>query len=425
MSGAEPFEGSPTDACPVPEHLAEKALLPLWRAVHGRLSSGARVRSVTVRGLDETSQEALADLLGLADYPGPRMSVRLDRLDAALAPLGWDARAVAAAVIGPITDRAADRARSVEERAALWAWLGEHPVVARQPALLGWVDQVRADGVPRGDTEALRHRLGQALEVLAALPLADGRPLPALAAEVTGDPHALDGTGSLAGLVLRALATLRDLPVPGNAQERRALWGEFGVDCDAHSSSVLVLGLRPVGEGPLSVTLRLWAAAGQAAVITLDQLSGVRELVHDSPVVYVVENPSVLAVAQRRLGSHCPPLVCVSGWPGSAAVALLRGLVEGGSELRYHGDFDGEGLRIAAHLMARTGALPWRMGTQDYREALREVSAAPAPGRLTPVPWDAELAEAIADAEVAVYEERVVETLLDDLRAASRRPTSQ
>ena len=41
------------------------------------------------------------------------------------------------------------------------------------------------------------------------------------------------------------------------------------------------------------------------------------------------------------------------------------------------------------------------------------------------MPWDAELAEAIADAEVAVYEERVVETLLDDLRAASRRPTSQ
>jgi hypothetical protein len=38
------------------------------------------------------------------------------------------------------------------------------------------------------------------------------------------------------------------------------------------------------------------------------------------------------------------------------------------------------------------------------------------PGRLTPVPWEAELADAIVEAGVAVQEERVVETLVDDLR---------
>lgn len=417
MRGDKSTCGTPTVSGPVPVHLTDEALLPLWREVHKRLSSGAKVRSVTVRGMDRAAQEALADLLGLVDHPGTQMNVRLDRLDALLAPLGWDARGVVATVIGPITDRAAERARSAEERAELWKWLGEHPVVTDQPALLAWVEQVRAEGVPRGDTEALRCRLGQALEVLSVLPSADGRPLPALAAEVVGDPHALDGTGALAGLVLRALAALRDLPVPENAQERRALWGQFGVDCDAHSSSVLVLGLRPTGEDPLAVTLRLWAQAGRAAVVTLDQLSGVTELVQGSPVVHVVENPSVVAVAQQLLGSRCSPVVCVSGWPGSAAIALLRGLAAGGAELRYHGDFDGEGLRIAAHLMSRTGALPWRMRVQDYREALRHVVGAPPPGRLTPVPWDAELADAIAEAGVAVHEERVVATLVDDLRA--------
>jgi len=39
------------------------------------------------------------------------------------------------------------------------------------------------------------------------------------------------------------------------------------------------------------------------------------------------------------------------------------------------------------------------------------------PGRLIPVPWEAEPADAIAEAGVVVHEERVVATLVDDLRA--------
>src|SRR5699024_9414349 len=39
------------------------------------------------------------------------------------------------------------------------------------------------------------------------------------------------------------------------------------------------------------------------------------------------------------------------------------------------------------------------------------------PGRLTPVPWEAELVGVIAEVGVAVHEERVVETLVGDLRA--------
>lgn len=403
----------------VPAHLDEQALFPLWRAVHDRLSSGTTVRSVTVRNLDEASQEALADLLGLTSYPGHRARVRLDRLNEALAPSGVDAKAVVAALIGPVADRAADRARSAGERERLWSWLGAHPVVSDQPALLRWVEHVRADGVPSSGPGALHRRLEQALAVVAALPLADGRPLPDLAAEVTGDPHSLDGTKALPGLVLRALAALRNEPVPQNAQERRALWAAFGVDCDAHSSTVLVLGLRPQGADPLAQTLRVWAGAGQAAVVTLDQISRTALASRPAPVVYVVENPSVLALAQQRLGSECPPLVCVSGWPGGAAVSLLQQLASGGAELRYHGDFDGEGLRIAAHVMARTGALPWRMGAQDYLEALSRVATAPSPGRMTPVPWDGELHEVIAERGVAVHEERVAETLLSDLRAGA------
>lgn len=405
----------------VPAHLTEKPLLPLWRAVHERLSSGRPVRSVTLRGLDEDAQAALADLLGSSSYPGSRVTLRLDRLDAALAPLGVDGRTVAGVVVGPIGNRTAERERRTRERTGLWSWLSAHPVVVRQPALTEWVDRLRADGIPRQGTTRLRQRCEEALAVLETLPLAESLPLPTLAARVVGDPHALDDTAALPSLVLRALATLRGLPPPANAQERRALWGAFGVDCDAHSTSVLVLGLRPIGGGPLATTLRVWADAGHAVSVTLDQLSGSTDVRQPFPVVHVVENPSVLALAQRRLGTEAPPLVCVSGWPNSAAVALLRRLGEGGARVRYHGDFDGEGLRIAAHVMARTGAVPWRMSTSDYLGALREAgTVGPGPGRMSPAPWDAELSDLIGERGVAVPEEWMADLLVDDLAAVTR-----
>ncbi len=75
-------------------------------------------------------------------------------------------------------------------------------------------------------------------------------------------------------------------------------------------------------------------------------------------------------MAIARFAASCPPLVCTAGWPSGAAIMLLRRLAASGAHLRYHGDFDGGGLRIAAHVMARTGAEPWRMATADYLAAV-------------------------------------------------------
>ncbi len=134
--------------------------------------------------------------------------------------------------------------------------------------------------------------------------------------------------------------------------------------------------------------------------------------------MHVVENPSVLAMAVHRFGPACPPLVCTAGWPNTAAVTLLRGLRAAGAQLCYHGDFDGEGLRIAAYVIDRTGALPWRMSTADYLDAVTDHG--PPPGRLTDAPWDPHLAVALAERGVAVPEERVAPVLLDELSAGLR-----
>ncbi|KAB8167887.1 TIGR02679 family protein [Streptomyces sp. 3MP-14] len=398
-------------------------LAPLWRAVHDRLSSGRPVSRVRVGPLDEAQREALADLLGMERLPAVRPFVPLARLEEAVGELsGRTVRETVHALLGPLDDRAETRRRREAERAELWAWLDDHPTVRAQPALAAWAASCRAAGLVDGSPTRTRSLLTDALTVLDALP-APAEPLPAFAARVLrGDSHALDDGTRLSSLVLRALAALHDGDPPRSAAERRAQWARVGIADDELSTTVLVAGLRPLGGGALARLVRLCADAGQAASVTLAQLRAPGEFATDArakPVVSIVENPSVLALAVRRFGPRCPPLVCTSGWPNSAVLLLLRLLAEGGAALRYHGDFDGEGIRIAAHVLARTSARPWRMAAADYRAAVARAPHGPPPGRLTEAPWDPELTDAIAEHNVSIVEELVADSLLADLAAAA------
>jgi uncharacterized protein (TIGR02679 family) len=215
-------------------------------------------------------------------------------------------------------------------------------------------------------------------------------------------------------LVLRALATVYGTDAPSNAAERRALWERAGIADDQLSAVVLAAGLVPAGDGIAAVLLRACAESGDAAALTLAHLRAA-DFAAVPPDVWIVENPSVLAVALTRFGPKCPPLVCTSGWPNSAGMVLLHTLSRAGATLHYHGDFDGEGIRIAAHIIARTGAHPWRMSTSDYLAALSAGSTGPPVGRVTDAPWDTALAPALRTHGTAVAEERVTEGLLGAL----------
>jgi uncharacterized protein (TIGR02679 family) len=390
-------------------------LLPVWMAVHGRLSSGRPVSRVRVGPLDARQQGALADLLGLDRMPGPYPTVSLLRLDQALTEaVGLDIRQAVAELLGPIGDRAGDRERAQAARAELWSWLDHHPVVAAQPALARWAEEVRRSGLTGGGSVSdTRRMLGRVLAVIAELPAA-GEPLPVLADRLLNDSHALDDDTRCANLVLRALAVLFDVPAPRGAQERRALWERAGVAADELSNVVLAAGLRPAGAGIASEVLRACADAGHAAVLSLAQLRS-SDLATGLPgEVWVFENPSVLAIALARFGRACPPIVITAGWPNSAAIALLNLLGAAGVRLHYHGDFDGEGLRIAAAVAARTGAVPWRMNSADYLAAGPQ---GPPVGRVTDVPWDADLAAKLAQVGASLYEERIAANLLDEVNA--------
>jgi uncharacterized protein (TIGR02679 family) len=386
-------------------------LAPLWKAVHSRLSSGRPVGRVRMGPLNAGQQAALADLLGLPRLPGERPSVSLATLDHVLVEaVGIPAREVVAMLIGPLGDQAGDRERAAARRDELWAWLGGHPVVRAQPALSPWVSSAQRAGLVGGSVPRTRDELICALRVLAELP-ASGLPLPVLADQTLGDTHGLDEGTRCAGLVLRALASIYDVLPPANAQQRRALWERAGVADDELSAVVLVAGMQPEGDDVAARILRVCTEAGQAAALTLGQLR-TADWARGSTNAWVFENPSVLAMALARFGRRCPPIAVTSGWPNSAVILLLQKLSSAGTHLHYHGDFDGEGLRIAAAVVARTGAAPWRMTSADY---LRAASHGPPVGRMSDVPWDAALATHMAETGITVPEERIAAELLDEI----------
>ncbi len=407
-----------SDIPSVPAHLDQPALRPLWQAVHDRLSSGRSVSRVRLGPLDDDQREALADLLGLDRLPDARPTIPLARLDAVLGEAcGQGVREVVTTLLGPVGDRARERELRETERTALWDWLKSHEAVRSQPALAEWVTHLRGQGLIGGSVDRTRSTLNRALTVLAALPAA-GEPLPSFAARVLhGDPHALDDGTRLSALVLRALTTQYGTAMPDGAESRRALWARAGIADDDLSTTVLVAGLRPLSNsgGTAGRLATICADAGMGVSLTLAQLRVAGDVQLTTDVVHVTENPSVLALALQRFGTRCPTLVCTSGWPNSAVILLLRHLASAGVSLRYHGDFDGEGIRIAAYVLSKTSARPWRMLATDYLAAATAATAGPELGRLTPAPWDPDLVGAMTEQGIAVAEETVAPALLDDL----------
>ena len=404
-------------------------LEPLRRVlarVHATLEARGveRARSLTLDEVSSAEGEALAGLFGWREVRTRGVRLSLDRLDAALreSSVGQGLVEGVTAMFGPLADRRAERATALAARDAVWARAQER--LATRPALLAWLEDLRSCGrAARAATLSAKTEeavLDEALAVVARLPSA-GALLPVFALEVLGDAHALDAGRPLSALVLRAAAALNGVAPPVNAMERRRLWADVGVACDALSADVLTLGLRPLGEGLLGRHLCEASEQGEPRRTTLRELSREPLAVAAGTVVYVCENPSVVAAAADRHGANVRPLVCVEGVPTTAALRLLGGLSASGAELRFHVDFDWGGVRIGNVLLEHLPtALPWRLGVEDYERALADKpSALELAGSPIDARWDAGLRAAMSRRAFAVLEEQVLGSLIADLAAAS------
>lgn len=231
-----------------------------------------------------------------------------------------------------------------------------------------------------------------------------------------GDPHALDDDRALTTLVLGAARALSGAPAGTGAQWRRDTWATVGLVRDELSSTVLTLGLAADPDTPGGRALTAWSAADEPAVLTLRQLtrtSGVSA--GPTGIVYVCENPSVIAAAADLGAARVHPLVCLEGQPSAAAVVLLRRLAEAGGRLRYHGDFDYGGIRIANALARHVDWTPWRFDAAAYRAAASSRLGRELKGSPTTPGWDPALGAAMAALGRAIDEESVLDTLVSDL----------
>jgi uncharacterized protein (TIGR02679 family) len=384
-------------------------------------TGGSLDGAVSVSSPGDAERKAIIGITGQYREAGVgRLTVRLEDLDKAVREVLADGRGLADLLASdggaPLRDRPAERER-LAAGVDKCVRLVNDSYLASFEWFAGWVDGLRRDGtLTRLVNCAETARVEQAVGVLEAL---DGRDAPvllqALAAEVTGDTKALSSGTVLSTLVLRALALRLGVARPSSAEARRELWDEFDVIVDDLASRVLVLGLPAFGDG-LGDWLTAAARRGVPFYATLQQLMAMPVAVSE-PVVYVCENPAVLRAAAGSLGSLSLPLICTEGHPSTAFHRLAIAVADGGGELRYHGDFDWPGVSIAASVMARHGAVPWRMSAPDYLAGVRadheHVSLS---GTAQPTPWDPALAELMAKTGRVVYEEAVIDALVADLQ---------
>jgi len=416
-------------------------LAPLWEAARRRLERNGRVlggRPVVVRDPSTDTRDRVAALLGELRRPAGDLHVSLARLDGALraSRFGLGLLDVLEALDGrPVGDRRAERAAAQRARDDARSDLAAHPALRERPELAAWVAGLdarsllppvehaseRSDAVRGRPAEAAPGRPSparQALDVLALLP-AEGVNRAELAHRGVGDAHALDDDTALARLVLAGIAGLLGTDPPTGAGGRRELWEAAGVVANPLTCHLLVLNLPLGGDGRIARRLREAAALGVAERLLLSQLRA--EPLDAAPLagrtVRVCENPVLVERAETTLGMLAGPLVCVEGWMNSAAATLLAALGEGGAQLAYHGDFDWSGVRIAAGVLRRFPAVPWRFGARDYlaATAARPGGLPRLEGRPAATPWDSALAEAMTVTGLVVEEEAVLPELLADL----------
>ncbi len=376
--------------------------------------------TVTLRNPTSAQREAVDRLLGRRPSDSTAVIVRLDDLNRVLvhARLADTLAEAVEALTGPLVNQRAVRDQTDAKWIALFAQARGR--LAGDPVRTSWLDSLQTGGLLRrlvgGDIAQADALMEHAVAIVSRLP-EQGILLTRLAAEVAGDSHALDASSPLATLTIRAAALLTGEENWNNAEARRRVWDAAGVVCDELSAPVLALNL-PGSRSTLSgEILSLCAEHGEPCRLTAGLLirhPWVPDPSKTADVVYVCENPSVLAAAARGIGPGSRPIVCIDGQPSTAAHLLLKSLCKAGVQLRYHGDFDWGGIRIANLAMKRYGVLPWRMSAQDYLAAVRD-GGSPLSGEVVHAEWDGALSDTMLRERKAVHEEQVASVLLQDL----------
>jgi uncharacterized protein (TIGR02679 family) len=308
------------------------------------------------------------------------------------------------AVGRPVVNRAAARRDAAGIRQELWDY-----AAGELPDLPGLLARLRATGI--SDDDAPARRLIRALAVVARrLPCEPAVSLAKLSHDCAGDPHYFDLDTYAGTLLVSAAAELSGRPEPTRPDLIRALLLDAGVIADRLSATVLLHQVKATGDGP--VDRRLRDCDTPVALTLLDLTRNPPTLAPQT--LTVVENPSVLEAALAS-GSHLP-LACTSGHLGSVDHALLQLAVDQGIRLRYAGDLDEHGYRIAEQVARTYGAQLIAMDAATIQAAGPGPSAVPL--TLVPETPDPELAEVLRASKFVIFQEH--DAIVDQLLTGER-----
>jgi uncharacterized protein (TIGR02679 family) len=312
-----------------------------------------------------------------------------------------DLRSLVELAVGrPVVNRAAARKDAAGIRHELWAYAEEELL-----NLPGVLTRLRAVGI--SDDDAPARRLIRALATaVRRLPCEPPVSLAKLSHDCAGDPHYFDLDTYAGALLVSATAELLGRLEPARPDLVRAFLLDAGVIADRLSATVLLHQVKAIGDGP--VDRRLRDSDTPVALTLLDLTSNPPTLAPQT--LTVVENPSVLEAA-LAYGSHLP-LACTSGHLGSVDHALLQLAADQGVSLRYAGDLDDPGFRIAEQVVRTYGAKLVAMDAATIQAAGPEASAVP---RVSlPTTSDPELAEVLLASKFVLFQEHdaIVDQLL-------------
>ncbi len=359
-----------------------------------------KLPSIQVGKLNETERAALASLVGRKGGVATSITIDVAEVDRALSDAGiaTSLRAALERLDGPIVHRETELSRIRDSWASVLAGCTHTDLIAylSSPLNLGVLKRLS------GNQSDLASGICRQTEgILMRLPAA-GVPRAQIAAELLGDAHGLDGARPVATLTLSVLRNRSS----ADTGDDRDTWAAVGVLVNELAKPALFMNVPysglPVSSGePQYASLRLlarrppdWAVAGRA--------------------ILVCENPNLVAILADRLGTACPPVVCVDGHLGAAQRTILKQLKASGADLRYHGDYDWPGISIANNVITKYGAVPWHFSAADYVAAAENTPqlAAPLNGRPVLASWDEELTAAMTRTGIKIEEEAIAERII-------------
>lgn len=407
---------------PALKHLQRPELQVIWREYARRLNRGDQPETLTLNNLGNDEQQALADLLGMDRLPGQTMRLSVKKLCKACHVDNTDPfYELAEQLAGPIVNRKTEREQQQRVKTELWQWLTENLATlpyTNSAQIDLWIEEQRSKGISYQRRHEYKIRYKQMLAVLKRLP-ANGVSLPILAADLLGDPHALDANTALGRLCIDAYCALNELPRDNYSYRLRQQWEWAGVALDGVSSTVLVLGLRNSTADNHSEWLQYSADQQEPVVLTYRQICKWPALaLAIGQHAVVLENPSLIEAAADAEFCNVP-VICSAGQPTLAVQTLVRQLQTSGGTVLQHADFDASGLHITRWFQQHTGTTPWKMNNRHYLDAIQnlESPSLPLEKKTLPVtPWDPALSQSMQRYGIYISEEQVREDLLSGIR---------